>query len=312
MQTEPTRISVIIPTLNAEDTISPIISKLCHQKKPVSEIIIVDSGSTDDTKELVENLGAKVLQVNPGSFDHGKTRNLAANYATGNILIFMTQDALPLDKELTLNLLKPLADPEVALSYARQVPASDASLSEQYLRLVNYPPLSKIKSKEDLPVMGINTFHCSNVCAAYRKNTFKALGGFPQPVVCNEDMIFSARAIKQGYKVAYTAEAKVQHSHDYGYTDLFKRYFDISASLDHQPDIRALGKAESRGFAFFTNQLQFFKEQKKTHMLPHVFLESGAKLLGFKAGASHTSIPQQFKKHFGLNRKYWSSQVKHN
>jgi len=310
MQTEHTRVSVIIPTLNGAKSVPSVLSKLHHQEQPINEIIIADSGSDDNTPELAKKLGAKVLHIKPGTFDHGKTRNLAANIARGNILVFMTQDAIPVDTKLILKLIKPLDDPQVAVSYARQVPLPGASLSEQYLRLANYPPDSKVKSINDLPALGINTFQCSNVCAAYRRRTFEALDGFPHPAVCNEDMLFSSRAIQAGYKIAYTAEARIQHSHNLSCKELFKRYFDISASLDHEPDIRNLGRAEARGLTFFINQLTYLRDQKILHMLPRVILETGAKFIGFKFGANHTRIPQNLKEHLGLNKQYWSSQAK--
>ena len=306
----PTDVSVIIPTLNAAGTIKRIIHMLQTQEQPAMEITIIDSGSTDETRALTESLGAKVLTIEPETFDHGKTRNLAAERAHGKVLVFMTQDVLPVDTKLILKLIKPLEDPDVAVTYARQVAAPEATLSEQHLRLYNYPPVSKIKSKANLPELGINTFQCSNACAAYRRSTFETLGKFPYPIACNEDMIFSARAIQAGYKVAYTAEAVVQHTHNFGCRELFKRYFDISASLDHEPGIRTLGRSESRGLVFLKDQMNFVRDQKKPQMLPRVLFETGAKFLGFKAGANHTRIPQYLKEHLGMNKQYWSNQAK--
>ena len=302
----PTDISVIIPTLNAAETIKKILPALADQDQPAGEVIIIDSGSKDHTPGLAESLKARVLRIEPDTFDHGKTRNLGARKSRGNILIFMTQDALPVDGSLITNLVKPLLeDPTVALAYARQLAAPGATLSEQYLRLANYPPDSITKSQEDLPRLGINTYQCSNVCAAYRRSTFETLGGFPYPVVCNEDMLFSARAIRAGYKVIYSAEAKVQHTHHLRCKELFKRYFDISASLDHEPTIRTLGRAEARGLAFFKNQLFFLRKQQKPQQVPRVILETTARYLGYKAGANHARIPQNFKKHLGSNTLYW-------
>ncbi len=68
---------------------------------------------------------------------------------------------------------------------------------EAYTRIFNYPKESRIKSKEDLPKLGIKTFFCSNVCAAYRKSEYNALGGFPLHTIFNEDMIFASHLLKQ-------------------------------------------------------------------------------------------------------------------
>jgi len=303
---EPTKISVIIPTFNAAGSLGPLVSKLQSQKQAVDQILVIDSGSTDNTEELARELEVKFVTIEPDSFDHGATRNLAADHVDGDILIYMTQDALPANDEVVGNLVKPLKDPEIVISYARQKAVPEASLSEQYLRLANYPPFSVIKAKEDIPAMGIKVFQNSNVCAAYRRKEFDLLGGFPHPVPCNEDMLYAARAVFAGYKVAYTAEALVWHTHCLNCRHLFRRYFDIAASLSCEPRIRALGKVEAKGFEFFRDQLAFIGDRGKLYQLPIMLLESGAKYLGYKAGENHNRFPKGLKKYLGLNTLYWS------
>ena len=305
---EPIKISVIIPTLNAAAYLGNLIASLKNQEQQVDQIIIVDSGSNDGTKDLAADLGAEVLDITPGSFDHGATRNRAAVEARGNILVFMTQDALPANRETIGRLTEPLKEDLTIVSYARQVPADEASTSEKYLRLANYPPEALLKNKAAIEEMGIMTFQNSNVCAAYRRFEFEKLGRFPAPVVCNEDMIFAAKAIFQGYQVCYSADSLVRHSHDLSIKDLFKRYFDIAASLDHEPRIKILGQAEAKGIDFFKNQVKYLREQRKQHELPRVICETAAKYFGYKCGANHTRIPKKLKKNLGLNCAYWRNE----
>lgn len=300
-----TDISVIIPTLNAANTLEHLLQKLTAQKMPAGEIIIVDSGSTDQTLSVASRFPTSVITIEPDEFDHGTTRNLASKQARGSMLLFMTQDVLPVDSTLISNLVKPLHSSNVVVSYARQIAAPDASMSEKYLRLANYPHTSKLKTKADLPLLGIKTFHCSNACAAYRRDLFEKLGGFSNPVVCNEDMLFASKAIISGYTIAYTAEAVVQHTHHFSYKQLFKRYFDIAASLDHEPQIRILGRAEAKGLEYVKNYLGYIIEQKKLHQFPRVIIESSIKYLGYKTGENHKRIPLPLKKHLGYNTLYW-------
>lgn len=299
--------ALVIPTLNAEPHLGKLLKSLKAQEQPPGQILVIDSGSDDNTVELALSMGAGVKVIEPGTFDHGATRNLGAALTGGTYIIFMTQDAIPADDKTLGSLLAPLQQENVVVSYARQIPADNATLSEKYQRLSNYPPCSIMKSGDSIATMGIRAFQSSNVCAAYRRREFEDLGCFPQPAVCNEDMIFAARAIYAGYRVAYCAEAKVIHSHNLTAGHLFRRYFDISASLDNQPEIRAVGRAESKGFDFFQGQVRYFCEQGKTHLLPLVLCETGAKYLGYKAGASHGRIPRPLKKYLGLNRLYWSA-----
>ena len=302
---EPTNVTVIIPTLNAAAYLETLINALKNQRQALAQIIVIDSGSHDGTSELASALGAEVIKIASGSFDHGATRNRAAAEAQGDILVFMTQDALPTGTETISRLIEPLADTLTVVSYARQVAAEDASTSEKFLRLANYPPQSILKSREKIEKMGIKTFQNSNVCSAYRRREFEKLGCFPAPVVCNEDMLFAAKAIFSGYRVAYNAEAVVMHSHDLKMKQLFKRYFDIASSLDHEPRIKSLGSAEAKGLDFFKNQAKYLRDQNRLHELPRVICETAAKYLGYKCGVNNNRIPKKMKKYLGLNSAYW-------
>lgn len=303
---EPTKIDLIIPTLNAAPYLEKLIKSLKSQKQPVDRIIVIDSGSTDKTTELALNLQAEVIKIDPQSFDHGATRNLAADHSTAEILIYMTQDAVAANSETIGHLIAPLQEKKTIAAYARQLAAKEASPSEKFLRLANYPPETLLKEASLIPQLGIKTFQNSNVCAAYRREEFEKLGRFPQPVVCNEDMLFAARAIFSGYRVAYCAEATVYHTHQLSLTQLFRRYFDIGASLSHDPRISKQGQAIEKGFEFLKNQLNYLKKQGKLIHVPLTLLETAAKYIGYQAGVHHTKIPSTLKKHLGANSLYWS------
>jgi rhamnosyltransferase len=309
---EPTKLSVVIPTLNAAGLLEAQVNALRSQSRPPVEILVVDSGSTDDTAALARRLGVTLHTIEPGSFDHGATRNYGAGQANGDIIIFLTQDALPLGSETLERLVKPLEQSKVVVSYARQVPAANASPSEKYLRLANYPPGSMIKTAEDIPALGIKTFQNSNVCAAYRRSEFEALGRFPAPAVCNEDMLFAAKAIFAGFQVAYCAEALVSHTHQLSPVKLFRRYFDIAASLNYDLRIKALGKTEEKGLQFVKGQLAYLKAERKLTTIPLTILETAAKYLGYKAGSKHKYIPGFLKPFLGSNKLYWQKVQKSN
>lgn len=149
----------------------------------------------------------------------------------------MTQDAMPADSRLIENLIEPLGEELVGVSYARQLPASDCDFIERYTRRFNYPEESRIKGKEDIPELGIKTFFCSNVCAAYRRDVYEALGGFSRRTIFNEDMILAGRMVQAGYKVAYAAGARVIHSHNYSGLQQFHRNFDLAVSQADNPEV---------------------------------------------------------------------------
>ena len=198
------RVSVIIPTYNAGPDFEGLLRRLQSQSRPPEEIIVIDSSSTDGTAETALQAGARVIRIPKAQFDHGGTRNHAAQQATGETLVFMTQDACPADAYLIERLLDALyADESTACAYARQLARADADVLEKMSRESNYPPVSMRKREEDLPELGIKTFFCSNVCAAYRKTIFFERGQFDAPVLFNEDLFFAARCILNGYTVSY-------------------------------------------------------------------------------------------------------------
>lgn len=283
-----------------------MLFQLSRQSHQISEIIVVDSQSTDNTLKIAEENKVKIIHIQQKEFDHGGTRNLAATKATGDIVIFMTQDAVPANEDTIGNLIKPLEEPAIIVSYARQLPKAGAKITDKFLRQYNYPAQSKVKSKADIPALGIGTFQNSNVCAAYRRAEFEKLGGFPQPTVSNEDMLFAAKAILAGYKVAYTAEAMVFHSHNYNCRQLFKRYFDIGASLDNAPFIKKVGKAEAKGLDFICKQLKYVYAESGLVSVPAVFIEALCKYAGYKLGENHRLLPKTFKKYLGLHKGYWT------
>lgn len=278
------QISVIIPTLNAGRHLENLLHTLWKQDRKPSEVIIIDSSSEDNTASVAKRGGAKILIIPRHEFDHGRTRNMAAMEAKGDILIFMTQDALPYDNTLISKLTENLKLPNIAAAYARQIPRPEASLLEIFARRFNYPDKKTIKGKEDIANYGIKTFFFSNVCSAIKKDAFLAAGRFKEGVRLNEDMLLSARLILNGCLVAYVPEAKVLHSHNYSLRQQLIRYYSIGSSLRNNDWILSYVTAEGEGMRFIKGQMQFVLEQHKYSLLPYIILESLAKYAGYRLG----------------------------
>lgn len=278
------RISVIVPTLNAGAAIGKLLSKLLSQDIKPLEIIIIDSSSEDNTVDIAKGLGAKTIVIPRHSFNHGKTRNTAAVEATGDILVFVTQDALPMDNTLLNRLTEPLERPEIAAAYGRHIPKDDALPLEVFARHFNYPEIGAIKGMDDLKKYGIKTFFFSDVCSAIKTKPFLKVGMFPEGIKANEDMLISAKLIVNGYKVAYVPEAKVIHSHHYSLLKQFRRYFNIGSSLKGNRWIFNYARPEGEGLRFIKEQIRFVVDQRRSFWIPYIFLESVTKYAGFKIG----------------------------
>ena len=149
---------------------------------------------------------------------------------------------------------KDFAMPSVRAAYARQLPKPDCKLLERFTRNFSYPARSDIKDKDDLPTAGIKTFFCSNVCAAYDRKTLEKLGGFPKRTIFNEDMIYGGNLVRNGYAIAYAADAKVLHSHNYSCKKQFQRNFDLGVSQAEHPEIFSEYPSEGEGIKLVKSQ----------------------------------------------------------
>jgi rhamnosyltransferase len=142
---EPPRVSVIVPTLNpGPDTLRALVAALRAQEGVAVEVVIVDSSSTDGSADL-QALADVWISIPQSEFDHGGTRNLAARRASGDVLVFMTQDARPHDASTLSRLVAPVVAGSVQAAYARQVAPASAPLLERIARDLNYPAESAVR-----------------------------------------------------------------------------------------------------------------------------------------------------------------------
>ena len=100
-----------------------------------------------------------------------------SGYQGQSIVICMTQDACPDNDRLTEELVHALDNDRLAVAYARQLPRKESTILERYTRQFNYPAESREKTKADLKDMGIKTYFCSDVCAAYNRKKYIENGG---------------------------------------------------------------------------------------------------------------------------------------
>jgi len=299
-------VSVIIPTLQAGEALRALIEALRGQTLAPREILVIDSASTDGTPELASACGVRVIGIDRKDFDHGGTRNQAASLAVGEVLVFMTQDAMPEHPEMLERLVAPLlANDRIACAYARQVPRAEAGVLERLTREYLYPQSPEVKWETDLPRLGLRTFFCSNVCAAYRREVFERLGRFPSPVLFNEDLFFAARCILEGYGVAYAADARVVHSHDYTLGQQFRRYFDNGVSMSGNDWVYARSGVARSGSGLVLAVARELIRGGQMRYIPQLLAESAAKFIGYQLGKRHRLLPAALCRRFSMHRGIW-------
>lgn len=289
-------VDVIIPAYHPGKEFATLIKRLEKQSVPIHRIIVMNTEESMWNKEW-EKL-SDVMEIHhlaKSEFDHGGTRAQAAELSDADVMIFMTQDAMPADRELLAELLKALEqDENIAAAYARQLPNAECSFVERYTRAFNYPDRSVVKTKKDMDQYGIKTFFCSNVCAAYKKDIYQKQGGFVRRTIFNEDMIYAGGLIQAGYGIAYAAEAKVIHSHNYNCMQQFHRNFDLGVSQAEHPEIFEGVPSEGEGMRLVKKTLSHLVRSEKIWLIPGFVMQCAGKYAGYLAGKNFRRLPKKF------------------
>lgn len=304
-------VDIIIPAYKPEQKFLTLIKQLERQSVPIGQIIVMNTEQKYFDRLIYGSSFQKeyhnviVKHLSKREFDHGKTRNQGVQCSHADYFVMMTQDAVPADEYVVEELLKQLHGERVAVAYARQLANEDSSEIEKFTREFNYPDKSVIKTQADLDQYGIKTFFCSNVCAAYNRKVFNELGGFVKHTIFNEDMLYAAKAVEAGYGIAYTAQARVFHSHDYSYREQFHRNFDLGVSQAEHPEVFAAYPSESEGIRYVRQIIEHLKEVGLKRKIPHVIIQSGFKYIGYWCGKHYNRLPRRLVVAMSSAKEYW-------
>ncbi len=303
-------IDIIIPIYKPDRGLFVLLDRLKEQSVPIHRIILMNTGR-EHFEELIKESdftrrypNAQVHHLEKRDFDHGGTRHEAVGHSEAEVFVMMTQDAVPADRHLVERLTESLKG-TMAVSYARQLPDAASSEFEKASRRFNYPDASRVKTMEDLAELGVKTFFCSNVCAAYKRNIYEELGGFVRHTIFNEDMLYAAKAMKAGYGIAYEARAQVIHSHNYTNLQQLRRNFDLGVSQAQHPEVFGLAASESEGRRLVEETWRYLKERKRLYRFPGFCLQCAFKYAGYLLGKHYRSLTQSLVLQITTNREYW-------
>ena len=310
---------IIIPTYRPGKELEELLRRLISQSCPPDSVRLInteekywDPGLENRFYSYACSLGRtcgwSLSHISSREFDHGGTREAAAAASSADIMVFMTQDALPADRHMLEHLINALLrSPEIGAAYARQLPRCDADPIERYAREFNYPPRPVIRSQKDVARYGIKTYFCSNVCAAYNREIFMKLDGFPRKTIFNEDMIYTGRLLQKGYKVAYAADALVLHSHNYTLRQQFRRNFDLGVSQAQFPEIFSEISSEGEGAAMVKKNASRLIRERDYAAVFRLGIQSFSKYSGYWLGKRYQKIPAKIIRRLTMNREYWDS-----
>ncbi|MCL4820315.1 MAG: glycosyltransferase [Vicinamibacteria bacterium] len=253
-------VSVVVPVKDGAAHLPALIAAVAAQEVAGdAELIALDSGSQDGSRALLaaaRGVPVRVLDVAPGEFDHGATRNRGAREASGEFVAFLSQDALPVGPRYLEALLAPLRrDPRLAGATARQVPRPDCDpvararlaaspVAEDSARVTFATP-GELDALPPLERLRRCTF--DDVGSAVRREVLLA-HPFPETRF-GEDVAWADRVLRAGFGLAHAPAAEVVHSHPRRARALFRRrYLEHRAlaelfELDTVPDVARLARA---------------------------------------------------------------------
>jgi rhamnosyltransferase len=231
MNADMTKTSVLVLAKNEAHNIGDCLDAIYSQKYVGPfEVVVVDSGSTDQTLEIARRYPVRLEQIAPGTFHHARTRNYAAGLAKGEILVYLAADAFPATEDWLCALLENFEDRQVAAVYGRHLPKVGSSLEREDTLSTVYGEERIVKEAATREKLGYRYYHMSTVNAAIRRDVWNATR-FPDELKVFEDLGIAKRILDAGWKIIYEPRASVYHSHAHTTAGLFKRYFDIGYTL---------------------------------------------------------------------------------
>jgi rhamnosyltransferase len=222
--------SIIVLSKNAGESWERLLQRLFSQKfNGEYEVIVIDSGSSDATVEIARRYPTRLVTIPPEQFHHGRTRNLGAGLARGEILVYITQDALPLQEDWLQKLTDNFSDPAVAMVCGRQMPWQHTKPPERFFYLYNFPDFKVRITAHDTDYYHDNLF-ISDVNSALRKDVWQKFR-FSEKVIVAEDKELAARLLAAGWTLIYEPGAPVYHAHELTLREAFDRAFLFGIAL---------------------------------------------------------------------------------
>jgi O-antigen biosynthesis protein len=212
--------SVVIPVRDGERYLEELLEALARESP--HEILVIDSGSHDRSREIVRAAGVEVLQIAAEEFGHGRTRNLGAERTSGELIVFLTQDATPCPGWLEAYRDAFTLDQRVGAAYGPHLPRPDTSpmiareLTEFFATFS--PGGAAVLQRPGDPAF------LSNVNACYARECWAELRF--RDVAYAEDQAFGRDLLAAGWTKVYAPAASVLHAHDYAAVEFMRRYFD--------------------------------------------------------------------------------------
>jgi rhamnosyltransferase len=255
-------VSLIVRCFNEEAHIGRLLTGAFSQTHPPEEIVIVDSGSTDETLSIASTFDVKIVSIAPELFSFGHALNVGLSASTTKIALFASAHVYPVYDTWVEQLVAPFDDERIVLTYGRQQTPPDGRFSEQRLLSQWFPAQSARHQRHPF---------CNNANAAIRRSVWEQRP-YDEQLTGLEDLDWAKYAMESGHSIAYVAEAPVVHVHDESFKQVFNRYRrEAIAHKDIYHD-QEMGMATAARLATI-NIVGDYREALRTHQFQENILD---------------------------------------
>jgi rhamnosyltransferase len=292
---------VLIPARNGGDLLVRCVEAINEQVvEDEIEVLIVDSGSTDGSVERARALGARVYEIPVSEFHHGRTRNLLASFARGDVLVWTSHDAVPVGTGWLDLLTAPLrrGDEGVGGVYGRQLANVDATPPERYFLDFLYGPEARVQRARSVEELTMETTLFSNANSAMPRALLEKFP-FADDVLIAEDQDWSRRVLLDGWSIVYEPRAVVRHSHPYTIRSAFSRFFEsgVAGSRTFLAGGASAQKALRRkGIEYALGELRWLASTGNVRWIPYACVYEGMKFVGIQLGHRQELLPKALKR----------------
>jgi glycosyltransferase involved in cell wall biosynthesis len=252
----PHQVSAIIRACNEGQHIGRLLEGFEQQTVKLDEIILVDSGSTDDTVEIAEAAGCKIVHIAKSEFSFGRALNMGCAAASGDILLFASAHVYPVYNTYVEHIVSSFDHHGVAIAYGRQVGDERTKFSESRVMLKWFP--NQNIWDQDHPFS-------NNANAAVLRSLWEQ-SPYDETLTGLEDLDFAKKALAKGYKIGYVADAPVIHVHEETWSRIRNRYRREAMAYARIVDGSKMSLTRAVGLAL-SNVAGDYKEAAKRNRL---------------------------------------------
>jgi rhamnosyltransferase len=293
-------VSIVILTKNEEKRIGACLDAIFRQDfRGDLEVLVIDSGSTDRTVEIVSEFPVCIVRIEPQQFRHGATRHLGIVSTTAPLVVLLNGDAVPANEQWLSTLVRAMQPDDIAAAYSRQVPHSDAYPMEEFFLMNMYPP-----DRTDDPSKpgGVFRSFFSSVSCVIRRSAYN-IELFAEDILIAEDQEWSLRMIGREFRIIYAPDSLVFHSHNYSFGRAFRRFFDLGYTAKRTGLQRKMSTRVTlvRAAMYPWAEMVYLVRMTRARWIPYAVAYDFMKLAGYCCGSIGAYLPQSMARRPSLN-----------